>query len=246
MLAALSWQSCPGVCVPAVLSWESSSAFPLLPVPFWPSRCPLAILFYLPCSGFPILLVMLCPGRPVLVLSVMAILFYLSFCVCPVLGVLFLLSSPFALSWLYCPDCSALAILFWQPCSVNSVWSCFACPVPPIQFRSVLFCLSCSACSVLPVHLSLSDSACTIMPVLQYYACPVLHVQFWLSFFWLSSTFFRALAVISHSLAVRPVLAACSPVLAVPILTVLFFLSCSVCPHLPVHLPVLVLPVLFC
>jgi hypothetical protein len=97
-------------------------------------------------------------------------------------------------SWLSCPGCSAMAVLFclslclsYSGCPVLAVlfwisWvltvlfclSCSACPPQP-----VLFCLSCSACPVLPIMSWLSCPVCPVMTVL--FACPFLPVLFWLS-----------------------------------------------------------------
>jgi hypothetical protein len=184
ILAVLSWQSSPACSVlPAHLAaplWLSCSSCSVLAVLFWLSfsECPfLVVLSFLFCSGF-FLSLQSWTDSPIL-----AALSWKSFHgspACPVLAVLFQLSSPFLTS----PGCPTLAVSSWQPCSVY--------PIPPIQFYlscsaypvlPVLFCLYCSAWPVLsvisacPVLLSCS----AVLFCLSCSSCPVLPVLFWLS-----------------------------------------------------------------
>ncbi len=95
ILAALSWQPCPGSPVLEDLFCLLCPAYPILAVWLWPS-----------CSGCPFL----------------AILLWLSFSGCPLLSVLPLLSYASipvlaALFWQLCPGSPVMAVLFYLSCS---------------------------------------------------------------------------------------------------------------------------------
>ncbi len=96
---------------------------------------------------------------------------------CPAFRVLpvHLLPFPFCLS---CSGCSFQAVLSFSGCQILSgqscpvlpvllFQSCSAYPIQPVLFcLSVLFCLFCSACLVLPVQFWLSYTSCHVLPVL--------------------------------------------------------------------------------
>jgi hypothetical protein len=138
-------------------------------------RLVLSVLFWLSCSGCPGCLTLTvlcchpilasCSGSPIL--EVLP-LFFLSRSGCPVL----LFSNPTVLSWQPCPDSSFQAVLSWQSCSACPVLLVLSCQssVLPVLFRcpvhSILFRLSCSVWTVLPVPFWMSHSACPALPVL--------------------------------------------------------------------------------
>jgi hypothetical protein len=188
MLAALSWQSCPGSLVCQSCSWQSCLGSPVQTVLSWqsfPDSHVLPTLFCLPCSACPFLHIQFC----------------LSSFACTNLPVL---CYPFGPAWLSCPGTPIEAALSWQLCALSGspfgpvlpVLFCRSCPAVQFclscsacPFLPVLFCLSCSACLVLPVLFCLSCSACPVLPVqflpilfcLSCSACPVLPVLFFLS-----------------------------------------------------------------
>jgi hypothetical protein len=144
------------------------------------------------------------------------------------------------LSWQPCPGNPFLAALPWHSfrgSSVLAVLLCLSSLVGPV-------CLSCSACSVMPVLFCLFCFAC---PVLIFpfckscFAYPVLPVLFCLS----RSTVAVQFLISCSACSVLPdsfwmfcsAFLFCLPCSTCPVLSVLFYLSCSACP---------VLPVLFC
>jgi hypothetical protein len=91
--------------------------------------------------------------------STMPVPLYLACSACPVLRVPFVMA---VMSW---QSCFAILVL------IERLWLfCPACNLLPALFRlsvlHVLFCLSWSACPVLPIPICLSYSACPTLPVL--------------------------------------------------------------------------------
>jgi hypothetical protein len=139
---SLSWQACPGIPDPAILSCLFYPACPILAVPLWlPVLCPVLValswpsfvhwLSY-PSSPVPAALFWLpCPGRHVL--DVKAVLVFLSCSSCFLPAVFSFPSSP------GCPALEAqpFAVLSWQPCHGSPaglvLQSCSASPVLPVQ-----------------------------------------------------------------------------------------------------------------